>query len=184
MGTPPAFGAGGAGRIISSSSFFIITCIRQCTCTIIISRFSFHARAGGEAPPAEMVAPCFRPCCRLCLRAAPCRGHAIACTLACGLLLSCSQRMSQSRRRAMLERVCIAGLCAACIRKHCWAVCTSVCCAALMRAGWHSLFACQSVRVCVSEQLCCAAAAWPAIVGWASAGSWHTIVAQKGGFLL
>ena len=84
---PPAFGAGGAGRIISSSSFFIVTCICRCTCTIIISRFSFHARAGGEAPPAEMVAPCFRLCWKKARRAWP-PGLNVAAPLSCRSLRS------------------------------------------------------------------------------------------------
>jgi hypothetical protein len=51
-----------------------------------------------------------------------------------------------------------------------------------MRAGWHAPIACQSVRVCSCERLCCAAAAWPEIAGWASAGSWCTMELKKGGF--
>ena len=149
LGTPPAFGARGAGIIIIIN--FIITCILQCTCAIIISRVSHFTRARGS-PPAKWPRRALWLCCRICLCAALRGGHGVACALVCRMFLICSCRASQACRRAMLAGVCIAELCVVCSRKQCWAVCTSLWYAALMRAGWHAPFACQSVRVCACER--------------------------------
>ena len=74
LGTPPAFGARGAGIIIII--IFIITCILQCTCAIIISRVSHFTRARGS-PPAKWPRRALWLCCRICLCAALRGGHGV-----------------------------------------------------------------------------------------------------------